>query len=1312
MNVLYMAHPNYLPPKETLKIQCSENGAIKCIKNFPTKKGQNFQKKKTNSDLNSLGFIEMDKYDVKDNDKEQSYNYKESGYTENKLNKSVDNNNNNNIETNGNQKDILCYDILFQSCTDSHNEKKIDYSKKKRNEHINITINMCKKKQKVENCDNKNFIKSQYENVNQNCKEKNNTQNYKTNIKKNEILQHTNGLYNWDEIKKNENLSLVNKFDNFKSVLAYNNKINDEKILNNINKIDESIFLKINQNYSDSGYNSINNSNNPNTVKYFSEDKTLREQINIYNKNEKIFLDIKNVTYKDYLEESTSRSTSRSNRSSKTDGENINICWSNYYFKDLSCESSYKDEDIISRVNLDIPDIIDDDKITKIHNDKKKVEKRKKDDHSEIRNDMIKENKLKEKKINIKKIIDRNVLTNFIECVNKQTNATEFIPFRKISKENQNNKQIKKNENSKNSTDTLHKKVSQINKLEGNENTINNHVEKRGTQNKFMINKDISVINKYKKVLLPINKNEHIVHMSLSSQNRCKSEILQSCQNKFIATNRNIVSKIEKKQLDKKVNCNDGDFPKIKLKSILSSQNNYERCDNKVEEEYNEKVIINKSKNEENINALEKSYTNCVPSMLCANKNNQNELMPQNECAKTGINLLRTNISNKKYAPHNKEISHHEKLKRQNNKINSINIISQKNGTINRNYKNLPNSNTDQNYDIPKVDNNNMPTISDDNISNNFKENYEYLKNYFYKLNKTNTSINDYFLNLFCYTFMKKKNQMMNSKSSNENWANNIQLHNFNSKENITTILKQSDISYSNRYTKKEQAKSKIDKHDNNFICMDKPMKGTQNLLKNENIYKHNNPIDNKKKNSESNHNVMKTYQNSLPYCRDTKNKDTINAVVYKNTNKNDNMGENYNNVSNIENSEIKNILYSFYNYLKLKDYIIPHNIYNNSDKKDMDENNRNNNKTDNYKKGYNDKENHDFINISYNFIDEHKNLNNNIRYDNFCSYHKRELNNDDNKNKHVPKEPNNCDSSRNGIDISKHTNKDMHKNDYLHYSNHLNQCFSKGGNSNCFDRCPHRFYKKNVDKKYNRIFKDNKVNFSNGTYFYLLKNIIENLDREELQKLMICQTCYILKKIKNKITPIDVILDTQILFYDCNTYFKKKGWIDDTTSKENKIETDGKINKNNFTNYNEKYKNNGNLYYSNYQLNDFHKGKNNVSSVNPNNDTVGHLNMSNSVQMIYKHHRDNSDNIQSDSIPLENDGDPTTATTTYITPTKKNVQFYNIGNREISRTSTTTSISHKMNANHLKRDELNEKDNTNMDNNKYINSEPNQNFI
>lgn len=100
----------------------------------------------------------------------------------------------------------------------------------------------------------------------------------------------------------------------------------------------------------------------------------------------------------------------------------------------------------------------------------------------------------------------------------------------------------------------------------------------------------------------------------------------------------------------------------------------------------------------------------------------------------------------------------------------------------------------------------------------------------------------------------------------------------------------------------------------------------------------------------------------------------------------------------------------------------------------------------------------------------------------------------------------------------------------------HLNQCFSKGGNSNCFDRCPHRFYKKNVDKKYNRIFKDNKVNFSNGTYFYLLKNIIENLDREELQKLMICQTCYILKKIKNKITPIDVILDTQILFYDCNT--------------------------------------------------------------------------------------------------------------------------------------------------------------------------------
>lgn len=46
---------------------------------------------------------------------------------------------------------------------------------------------------------------------------------------------------------------------------------------------------------------------------------------------------------------------------------------------------------------------------------------------------------------------------------------------------------------------------------------------------------------------------------------------------------------------------------------------------------------------------------------------------------------------------------------------------------------------------------------------------------------------------------------------------------------------------------------------------------------------------------------------------------------------------------------------------------------------------------------------------------------------------------------------------------------------------------------------------------------------------------------------------------------------------------------------------------------------------------------------------------MSNSVQMIYKHHRDNSDNIQSDSIPLENDGDPTTATTTYITPTNQN---------------------------------------------------------
>ncbi|CAD2100616.1 conserved Plasmodium protein, unknown function [Plasmodium vinckei brucechwatti] len=1236
---------------------------------------QIFQKKKPNSNLNSLSYIERNKYDAKDNEKEH-------GYTENKL-KSDDNNN---IETSENHNDMISYDILFQSCADSTNEKKINYAKKKRNEPINITINMCKKKQKVDSCDNKNYVKNQYENMKQNCKEKSNTQNYKTNIKKTEVLQHTNGLYSWNEVKKNESFSLANNIDNFKSVLAYNNKPIDETILNNINKTDENVFLKVNKNYCDSGYNSSNNSSNPNIAKYFIEDTTLKEKINICNKNENIFLDIKNLTYKDYLEESTSRSTSRSNRSSKTDGENINTCSSNYYFKDISCESSYKDEDIISRVNLDIPDIIDDDKITKIHNSKKKVEKRKKDDHNDVRNDMIKDNKLKEKKMNIKKIIDRNVLTNFIECVNKQTNGTEFIPFRKISKENQNNKQIKKNENSQNFTNTL---VSQINKLEGNANIINIHVEKKDIQNKLMINKDISFINKYKKALLPINKNE----------------IMQPCQNKYIATNRNVVPKIEKKQVDKKVNYNDRDFQKVKLKSILSSHNNYERYDNKVEEKQNEKVIINKSKNEESIKALEKPYTNCMSSQLCANKNNQNEH------AKPGVNLLRTNISNKKYASHNKEISHHEKLKRQYNKINSINTTSQKNGTINKNSKNLPNCNKDQNYDIPKIDNNNMPTISDDNISNNFKENYEYLKNYFYKLNKTNTSINDYFLNLFCYTFMKKKNQMMNSKPSTEDWANNI-LHNFNSKENTTTIHKQNDISYSNRYTKKEQDKSKIDKHDNNSICMNKPMKDTHNLLKNENLYKHNNPIDNKNKNSENNHKVVEAHPNSLPYCRDTKSKDTINNPVCKNTNKNDSIGKNNNSPSNIENSEIKNILYSFYNYLKLKDYIIPHNIYNNSDKRDMNENNRNNNKTDNYKKSYNAKENHDFINISYNFIDEHKNLNDNIRYDNFCNYHKRELNNDDNKNKNIPKEQNNYDSVRNAMDISKTTNKDMRKNCYLHCSNHLNQCFSKRGNSNCFDGCPHSFNKKNGDKKFNHIFKDNKVNFSNGAYFYLLKNIIENLDREELQKLMICQTCYILKKIKNKITPIDVILDTQILFYDCNSYFKKKGWIDDTTSKENKIETSEKFTKNAFTNYNEKYKNNENLYYSNYQRNELHKGKNNVSSVNPNNDTVDHLNMSNSVQMVYQHHRENSDNIQSDTVSLENGGDATAATTTYITPTKKNVQFYNIGNREISRTSTTTSISHKMNVNHLKRDEINTKDNTNMDDNKYINSELNHSFI
>ncbi|SCM12292.1 conserved Plasmodium protein, unknown function [Plasmodium chabaudi adami] len=1300
MNVLYMAHPNYLPPKETVKIQCSENEAIKCIKNFPTKKGQIFQKKKTNSKLNSLGYIERNKYDAKENEKvnekdNEKDNEKERGYVENKL-KSDDNNN---IETNEHHKEMLSCDILFQPSTDSTNEKKIDYAKKKRNEPINITINMCKKKQKVDNCDNKNFAKRQYKNMNQTYKEKNNTQNYKTNIKKNEMLQHTNGLYSWNEVKKNENLSLVNNIDNFKSVLAYNSKPVDEAILNSINKTDENVFLKVNKNYSDSGYNSSNNSSNPNIAKYLIEDTTLKEKINICNKNEKIFLDIKNLTYKDYLEESTSRSTSRSNRSSKTDGENINICSSNYYFKDISCESSYKDEDIISRVNLDIPDIIDDDKITKIHNGKKKVEKRKKNDHNNIRNNMIKEDKLKEKKMNIKKIIDRNVLTNFIECVNKQTNATEFIPFRKISKENQNNKQIQKNENSQNFTNTLHKKASQINKLDRNTNTINNHVEKKDIQNKLMINKDISFINKYKKALLPINKNEHMLHMPLPSQNGCKNEILQPGQNKYIPTNRNVVPKIEKKQVDKKVNYNDRDFQKVKLKSILSSHNNYERYDNKVEEKHNEKGIINKSKNEESINALEKPYTNCMPSLLYANKNNQNE------GTKTGVNLSRANISNKKYVPHN------EKLKRQYNKINSINITSQKNGTINKNSKNLPNCNKDQNYDVPKIDNNNMPTISDDNISNNFKESYEYLKNYFYKLNKTNTSINDYFLNLFCYTFMKKKNQMMNSKPSTEDWANNI-LHNFNSKENTTTILKQSDISYSNKYTKKEQDKSKVDKHDNNSISMNRPMKDTHNLLKNENLYKHNNPIDNKKKDSENNPKVVEAYQKSLPYCRDTKSKDIINNAVCKNTNKNDSIGKNNNSASNIENSEIKNILYSFYNYLKLKDYIIPHNIYNNSDKRDMNENNRNNNKTDNYKKIYNAKENHDFINISYNFIDEHKNLNNNIRYDNFCNYHKRELNNDDNKNKNAPKEQNNYDSARNAVDISKPANKDMHKNGCLHYSNHLNQCFSKGGNANCFDGCPHSFNKKNGDKKFNHIFKDNKVNFSNGTYFYLLKNIIENLDREELQKLMICQTCYILKKIKNKITPIDVILDTQILFYDCNSYFKKKGWIDDTPSKENKIETSEKFNKNNFTNYNEKYKNNGNLYYSNYQRNELHKGKNNVSSVNPNNDTVDHLNMSNSVQMIYQHHRENSDNIQSDTVSLENGGDATAATTTYITPTKKNVQFYNIGNREISRTSTTTSISHKMSVNHLKRDEMNVKDNANMEDNKYINFELNHSFI
>ncbi|GAW82480.1 hypothetical protein PGO_124780 [Plasmodium gonderi] len=563
--------------------------------------------------------------------------------------------------------------------------------------------------------------------------------------------------------------------------------------------------------------------------------------------------------------------------------------------------------------------------------------------------------------------------------------------------------------------------------------------------------------------------------------------------------------------------------------------------------------------------------------------------------------------------------------------------------------------------------------------------NHESLKNYLKSLNKKKENVYDYLLNLYCYAYIRR-HTLNNDKLTN---ANN---HTINELEQYNRMIHGGNsYNYIHRHNsklKKDCKNShpvKVAKEDE--ILNEKEKKSIFNFTnkqiqncskyKNEQVAPSNcNPSSDRTTTTAATAATAATtattattaataataasYRNSfsascnkIQMCNNSTNSQNGNyKQVYKNINENNIHNNNQIDVD-LEKNENRKILYKYYNYLKLKDYIIPYDIYNNSrggvTKKDFSVGDSNciaHNK-DNVNCGGDcgngrrapekDNVDRDLINISYNFITEHRDPSKNLIYDNFCNFHKREL---------LKKMTSTCTNrTHENLGIKVNAQK-LPGGDNLNFLK-LNNIF-EGHN------LPY-YSKKNSSKN-----------------FYFFKHLIESLNRDELQKLMLCQCCYVLKMIENKMTPLDVILDTQILFHDCNNYFKNQGWIDNNTIIS---QYSRNIHMHNFQKGDHimhdcsKHENISDLFH-NEHINSFHKKENRQCNKNQNNKMVkSHVSISHSGVNL-------TSNIQNNDSTSAICGDHWSFTNT----NNSNIHFYNFENHEISMTSTTASISCKIN--------------------------------
>ncbi|SBS86489.1 conserved Plasmodium protein, unknown function [Plasmodium ovale curtisi] len=583
----------------------------------------------------------------------------------------------------------------------------------------------------------------------------------------------------------------------------------------------------------------------------------------------------------------------------------------------------------------------------------------------------------------------------------------------------------------------------------------------------------------------------------------------------------------------------------------------------------------------------------------------------------------------------------------------------------------------------------------------NLKKDYESFRNYLNNSYKMNSSAKDYFLNLYCHMYVRHPAFRRNAKIGSSS-GENI-LISCGSAKSFQSMKKEPVLVRDEHYVidglpEGEGIGAKKDAEVRDVEEMDEESLPRINYLVKKYIQRVNRAdLHMNKKQPDQDRNILnrcrktENYDGKASNCSGTMEnvrnsaveeqeergerresgesneggeRDEIGKSDRNNRNdRNDRNDRNYlSELSDLcgKNNEMKGVLFSYYNYLKLKDYIIPYNIYGNAGALPKQEDRATEGGT--YCSHY-VKDTKERINISYNFINEHKSGNNNITYDNFCNFHRDKISRRNALFAKIAAKGTHNEANAKGqiCDVSNH---------YSDRSGQSQDCTRIGLRScarGCAHGCIHRFARRKL---------------RSNDYFYAAKVVIENLEREELQKLMLCQCCYLLKKIENKMTPLDVILDTQILFHDCNTYFKKKGWIHNNSSEKKRNlcnptklkERLGPIVKDN--------KCNGEVgTYVKHFLEEIHNGKGN------NDTTVQATGASFNAEAVCMSHnksgsgKSGSGKSGSGIIGSGIIGSGIIGNGKIGRSTSESIHFYSIENHEISRTSTTASSSYRSGA-------------------------------